>query len=105
MRKKRRSKTWTPVPNSVFTALGDLGGCEIDHLFLDGVAERLIPGQRRDAVLAAWGIDHDGRKHLLHLAPATKEDAESCVAFIQDRKRRGLKDPLLVNPGAPGPAV
>jgi len=28
--------------------------------------------------------------------PRTKEDTESCVAFIQDVKRRGLKDPLLV---------
>ncbi len=66
------------------------------------MAERLNPGQRRDAVLAAWGIDHDGRKHLLHLAPGTKEDTESCVAFIQDMKRRGLKDPLLVNTDGAG---
>jgi putative transposase len=77
-------------------ATRDLGGYEIDYLFLDGVAERLNPGQRRDAVLAAWGIDREGRKHLLHLTPGTKEDTESCVSFIQDLKRRGLKDPLLV---------
>lgn len=77
-------------------ATRDLSAYEIDYLFLDGVAERLNPGQRRDAVLAAWGIDREGRKHLLHLAPGTKEDTESCVAFIQDMKRRGLKDPLLV---------
>jgi transposase-like protein len=83
-------------------ATRDLSGCEIDYLFLDGVAERLNPGQRRDAVLAAWGIDHEGRKHLLHLAPGTKEDTESCVAFIQDMKRRGLRDPLLVNTDGAG---
>ena len=78
-------------------ATRDLSMYEIDYLFLDGVAERLNPGQRRDAVLAAWGIDHEGRKQLLHLAPGTKEDTESCVSFIQDMKRRGLRDPLLVN--------
>jgi transposase-like protein len=83
-------------------ATRDLSEYEIDYLFLDGVAERLNPGQRRDAVLAAWGIDHDGRKHLLHLSPGTKEDTESCVAFIQDMKRRGLRDPLLVTTDGAG---
>lgn len=68
----------------------------IAYLFLDGVAERLSPGGRRDAVLCAWGIDLQGKKHLLSLSPGTKEDTDSCKAFIQDMKRRGLGDPLLV---------
>jgi putative transposase len=76
---------------------------EIAYLFLDGVAERLNPSQARQAVLGAWGIDVEGKKHLLHLAPGTKEDAVSCREFIQDMKRRGLCDPLLVTTdGAPG---
>jgi len=84
-------------------ATRDLSGCEIAYLFLDGVAERLNPGERRQAVLCAWGIDVEGNKHLLHLAPGTKEDAVSCREFIQDMKRRGLCDPLLVTTdGAPG---
>jgi len=84
-------------------ATRDLSGCEIAYLFLDGVAERLNPGERREAVLCAWGIDVEGNKHLLHLAPGTKEDTASCKAFIQDMKRRGLCDPLLVTTdGAPG---
>jgi putative transposase len=84
-------------------ATRDLSGERIAYLFLDGVAERLHPGRRRDAVLCAWGIDEDGRKHLLHLAPGTKEDAESATAFLQDLKRRGLRDPLFVNTdGGPG---
>jgi transposase-like protein len=83
-------------------ATRDLSGYPIEYLFLDGVAERLNPGGRRDAVLAAWGIDHDGRKHLLHLSPGTKEDTESCAGFIQDMKRRGLKDPLLVTTDGAG---
>jgi transposase-like protein len=84
-------------------ATRDLSGYEIAYLFLDGVAERLNPGERREAVLCAWGIDVEGNKHLLHLAPGTKEDATSCREFIQDMKRRGLCDPLLVTTdGAPG---
>ena len=40
---------------------------------------------------------------LLHLSPGTKEDTESCRAFFQDLKRRGLCDPLFVaTDGAPG---
>lgn len=84
-------------------ATRDLAGHEIAYLFLDGVAERLNPGDRREAVLCAWGIDVEGNKHLLHLSPGTKEDTASCKAFIQDMKRRGLCDPLLVtSDGAAG---
>ena len=77
-------------------ATRDLSGLGVAYLFLDGVAERLNPSERRQAVLCAWGIDAEGNKHLLHLAPGTKEDTASCKAFIQDMKRRGLCDPLLV---------
>lgn len=73
------------------------------YLFVDGVAERLRPGQPREAVLCAWAIDEDGKKVLLALAPGTKEDTESCRAFFEDMRRRGLGDPLLViTDGAPG---
>lgn len=77
-------------------ATRDLSGFDIVYLFLDGVAERLHPGQKKDAVLCAWGIDIDGKKHLLSLTPGTKEDTQSVVEFCQDLKRRGLGDPLLV---------
>src|SRR5512147_490884 len=33
----------------------DLSEYDITYLFIDGIAERLRPGQRREAVLAAWG--------------------------------------------------
>ncbi len=73
------------------------------YFFVDGVAERLHAGLPREAVLCAWGITEAGRKVLLHLAPATKEDTASCTAFFEDLKRRGLADPLLaVTDGAPG---
>ena len=40
----------------------DLSEHAIVYLYVDGIAERLRPGQRREAVLAAWGIGEDGRK-------------------------------------------
>ena len=84
-------------------ATRDLSEFPVVYFFVDGIAERLHASERREAVLCAWGICADGRKVLVHLAPGTKEDTESCKAFFQDLKRRGLADPLLVvTDGAPG---
>jgi transposase-like protein len=84
-------------------ATRDLSEHELLYLFVDGVAERLRPGLAREAVLCAWGIDVEGQKVLLALSPGTKEDTESCKAFFQDMRRRGLGDPLLcATDGAPG---
>jgi transposase-like protein len=84
-------------------ATRDLSEHQLLYLFVDGVAERLRPGLAREAVLCAWGIDQEGKKVLLALSPGTKEDTESCRAFFQDMRRRGLGDPLLVvTDGAPG---
>jgi putative transposase len=81
----------------------DLAEHVIVYLFVDGIAERLRPGQRREAVLAAWGIGEDGRKVLLGLMAGSKEDVETVRAFFQDLRARGLGDPLLVvSDGAPG---
>ena len=84
-------------------AVRDLGGYDIACLFVDGIAERIRPGQRREPVLAAWGMTREGRKVLLHLMPGSKEDYETVSAFFQDMRGRGLGDPLLaVCDGAPG---
>ncbi len=81
----------------------DLSEYDIAYLFIDGIAERLRPGQRREPVMAAWGFTSDGRKVLLHLMAGSKEDAETVSAFFQDMRGRGLGDPLLVaSDGAPG---
>ena len=81
----------------------DLAEHAIAYLYVDGIAERLRPGQRREAVLAAWGIGSDGRKVLLALMAGSKEDVETVRAFFQDLRARGLGDPLLVvSDGAPG---
>lgn len=84
-------------------ATRDLAEFEVVYLFVGGIAERLRTGQPREAVLCAWGICADGAKVLLHLAPGTKEETESCRAFFQDLKRRGLPDPCSSRPmGLPG---
>jgi putative transposase len=44
----------------------DLSEYEIRYLFVDGIAERLRPGAKREPVLAAWGYDQ-GRRVLLHM--------------------------------------
>ena len=81
----------------------DLSEYEITYLFVDGIAERLRPGAKREPVLAAWGFTVEGRRVLLHLMAGSKEDAETVTAFFEDMKRRGLNDPLLVtSDGAPG---
>lgn len=81
----------------------DLGEYEITYLFVDGIAERLRPGAKREPVLAAWGFTIEGRRVLLHMMAGSKEDAETVTAFFEDMKRRGLNDPLLViSDGAPG---
>lgn len=81
----------------------DLSEYDITYLFVDGIAERLRPGQRREPVLAAWGHTSSGAKVLLHLMAGSKEDAETVTAFFQDMRARGLGDPLLVvSDGVPG---
>ena len=81
----------------------DLSEYDIAYLFVDGIAERIRPGQRREPVLAAWGFTSAGAKVLLHLMAGSKEDAETVSAFFQDMRSRGLGDPLLVvSDGAPG---
>jgi transposase-like protein len=84
-------------------AARDLSGNEILYLFVDGVAERLHLGQRREPVLAAWGIAATGEKLLLGLYTSSKEDTDSARECLRDLKARGMNDPVLVaSDGAPG---
>ena len=79
----------------------DLSEYEITYLFVDGIAERLRPGAKREPVLAAWGFTIEGRRVLLHMMAGSKEDAETVTTFFEDMMRRGLNDPLLVPRTAP----
>jgi len=55
----------------------DLSEYELSYLFVDGIAERLRPGAKREPVLAAWGFTVEGRRVLLHLMAGSKEDTET----------------------------
>jgi putative transposase len=84
-------------------ATRDLSDLQILYLFLDGIAEKLTPGFRREAVLCAWGIMEDGEKKLIHVAPGTKESTDCVKEFIEDMTRRGLRAPVMISTdGAPG---
>jgi putative transposase len=81
----------------------DRAAYEIADLFIDGIAQRIRPGQRREPVLAAWSFTFDGRKVLLHQMAGSQADAETVSAVFQDMRARGRGDPLLVvSDGAPG---
>ncbi len=73
----------------------DLSEYEIVYLFVDGIAERIRPGSKREPVLAARGFTSEGGKVLLHLMAGSKEDAETVTAFFRDMRSRGLAETVL----------
>ncbi len=88
----------------------DLSEYDIAYLFIDGIAERIRPGQKREPVLAAWGFTAGGAKVLLHLMAGSKEDAETVTGDHQgDRDRLpALGTPAVsgassAEPGGQGP--
>jgi putative transposase len=62
---------------------------EFTYLFVDGIAERLRPGAKREPVLVDWGFTVDGRRVLLHLMAGSKKDAEKVTAFFAHMKSAG----------------
>lgn len=81
----------------------DLSRLSIHYLFADAVFESLRRYGAKEAVLVAWGIDQDGRKHLLHLAVGNKESEADWAEFFRHMVRRGLRQPTSVtSDGAPG---
>jgi len=80
-----------------------LDDVELDYLFLDGSCCKMHPGARAEPVLAAWGIDTDGKPVFLGLAPGGSESTDAWADFLEELKGRGLRPPLLViSDGASG---
>jgi putative transposase len=65
----------------------ELSEYEITYLFVDGIAERLRAGAKREPVLAGWGYTVEGRRVLLHLMAGSKEDTETVTAFFEDMEQ------------------
>ena len=67
----------------------DLADIEVEYLFADAVFESLRRHGAKEALLVAWGIDSDGRKHLLHLAVGNKESEACWTGFFRNLLERG----------------
>jgi putative transposase len=81
----------------------DLSGLRLDYLFLDGTNFKFHEHSPAEPVLCAWGIDTDGKPHLVGLAAAASESADAWRDFLEELTSRGLVSPLLViSDGAPG---
>jgi putative transposase len=81
----------------------DLSGVRLDYLFLDASHFKMHPGAPAEPVLAAWGIDTDGKPVFVGLAPASSESTDAWDDFLADLTHRGLRAPLLpISDGAPG---
>jgi putative transposase len=74
------------------------------YLFLDGTYVKYrVESERKEPVLAAYGIDENGRKVLLHVGPGNRESRDNWKTFLQEMTKRGFKTPLLtVTDGNPG---
>ena len=81
----------------------DLSGVRLDYLFLDASHFKMHPGAPAEPVLAAWGVDVDGKPVFVGLAPASSESTDAWDDFLADLTHRGLRAPLLgISDGAPG---
>ncbi len=75
----------------------------LDYLYLDASNFKMHPNAPAEPVLAAWGIDTDGKPVFIGLAPAGAESTDAWVGFLSDLVERGLRPPLLgISDGAPG---
>jgi putative transposase len=81
----------------------DLSDICVEYLFCDAIFESLRRQGAKEALLVAWCIDSDGRKHLLHLAVGNKESEAAWSEFFRNLVARGMRLPTTVTTdGAPG---
>jgi transposase-like protein len=80
-----------------------LDDVELDYLFLDGSHFKYHANAAAEPVLAAWGIDTDGKPVFVGLDAAAAESGDAWAGCLTDLGERGLGCPLLVvSDGAPG---
>jgi putative transposase len=73
-----------------------LDDVRLDYLFLDGSHFRYHANAGAEPVLAAWGIDTDGKPVFIGLDAAAAESGDAWAGFLSDLGERGLACPLLV---------
>ncbi|MGV1050476.1 MAG: IS256 family transposase [Solirubrobacterales bacterium] len=81
-----------------------LDDVRLDYLFLDGSYFKYHVGAAAEPVLAAWGIDTDGKPVFVGLAASGGgESGDGWADFLTELGERGLACPLLVvSDGAAG---
>jgi putative transposase len=80
-----------------------LDDIRLDYLFLDGSHFKYHANAGAEPVLAAWGIDTDGKPVFIGIDAAAAESGEAWAGFLTDLGERGLACPLLViSDGTPG---
>lgn len=80
-----------------------LDDIKLDYLFLDGSHFKYHANAGAEPVLAAWGIDTDGKPVFIGIDAAAAESGDAWAGFLTDLGERGLACPLLViSDGAPG---
>ena len=80
-----------------------LEGLTLDYLFLDASHFKYHANAGAEPVLAAWGIDTDGKPVFVGLDTSATESTAAWAGFLTDLGERGLACPLLViSDGAPG---
>jgi transposase-like protein len=81
----------------------DLSEIAVEYLFVDAVFESLRRHGAKEALLVAWCIATDGRKHLLHLSVGNKESEACWTGFFRNLLERGMRAPTTAtSDGAPG---
>ncbi len=73
----------------------DLSEISAEYL-TDAIFESLRRQGAKEALLVAWSIDSEGRKHLLHLAVGDKESAAAWIEFFRNMLARGMRAPTTV---------
>jgi putative transposase len=80
-----------------------LDDVDLDYLFLDGSHFKYHANASAEPVLAAWGIDTDGKPVFIGLDAAASESGDAWAGFLSGLGERGLACPLLViSDGASG---
>jgi len=74
----------------------DLPQIELEYLFVDASHFRMHQGAKAEPVLAAWGIDSQGKPHLLGLEPGAAESTDAWAELLRGLLARGLRVPLLI---------
>jgi putative transposase len=93
-------RLWTDYQDFITRDLSDI---DVEYLFLDAIFESLRRYGAREALLVAWCIAADGRKHLLHLAVGNRESERCWTAFLRSLLERGMRPPTTAtSDGAPG---